>query len=222
MGENIFLRWSIGLIGFSLILGWVSSWILLKILRHITLKKTGGKLPPDLGIPNWLIGLLERLFFTLIVAFEVSGTAVAMIGWLTLKMASNWHQISKGKDVARGLGIASLLAGVTSMIFALIGGLICSGKIILFPSLLGTWSGIDVNLFQEMKKIVFSLSYIFIILGSLGMIIFANKFSFSTRIKDLKLTNEKFLGLNGYKIWIGSWSLIIFGTIIQLVIPWIK
>ena len=33
-----------------------------------------------LAIENWQVGLLERPFFTVLVALEISGTAVAMMG----------------------------------------------------------------------------------------------------------------------------------------------
>ncbi len=73
-----------------------------------------------------------------------------------------------------------------------------------------------------------SFSYVFIILGSIGMIIFATKFPFSTSIKDLRIKGEKFIGLNGCQVWIWSWILIIAGTFIQLTLyflslinPWI-
>lgn len=73
-----------------------------------------------------------------------------------------------------------------------------------------------------MKVPVFvSLSYIFIITGSIGMMVFATKFPFSTKMKDLKYASERFLGLNGYGVWMVSWFLIILGTTIQLIVYWI-
>ncbi len=64
-------------------------------------------------------------------------------------------------------------------------------------------------------------SYVLIIFGSLGMIVFATKFSFSTKIKDMELTKERFFCLNGYRVWWLSWSLIILGAVIQLVDFWL-
>jgi len=67
-------------------------------------------------------------------------------------------------------------------------------------------------------KILNSFSYILIITGSLGMMVFATKFSFSTRIKDLELTEEeRYLTLNGFQVWKYSWISIIVGTVIQLI-----
>lgn len=66
-------------------------------------------------------------------------------------------------------------------------------------------------------KVIVTLSYIFIILGSIGMMLFISKFPFSTSVKDLELVNYRFWRLNGYQFWILSWLLIILGTFIQLI-----
>ena len=66
-------------------------------------------------------------------------------------------------------------------------------------------------------KFVLIVSYLLIILGSFGMILFAIKFSVSTNIRDLEYIHEKVFFLNGFQLWATSWSLIIAGTAIQLV-----
>ena len=65
-----------------------------------------------------------------------------------------------------------------------------------------------------------SFSYISIICGSVGMMVFVTKFPFSTCIQDLSDTEERVFGLNGHQVWRLSWSLIILGTIIQLINYW--
>lgn len=60
-------------------------------------------------------------------------------------------------------------------------------------------------------------SYLFGIAGSVGMMIFATTFPFSTSIRDLRLSPERFLGLDGYRVWMVSWSLILTGGFIQLI-----
>ena len=70
-------------------------------------------------------------------------------------------------------------------------------------------------------KVIVSLSFISMILGAIGMIIFATRFHFSTRIKDLQLAEERIFGLDGYQVWMISWILIIFGTFVQLIHFWI-
>lgn len=64
-------------------------------------------------------------------------------------------------------------------------------------------------------KVFGVLSHIFTISGAFGMIVFSQKFPFSTSIWMLKHTHERYLGLNGYEMWILSWSLIIAGSLIQ-------
>lgn len=72
-------------------------------------------------------GHYRTLFFTILVAFDVSGTATAMIGWVTVKMLTDWHRILKpdAELGVRSSAFASLLGNMISLIFALIGGLIC-------------------------------------------------------------------------------------------------
>ena len=59
----------------------VTSWFVGALRSHLNIPPSAGR-----AMPGWLMGLSERLFFTLIIAFDVSGAAIAMIGWMTLKM----------------------------------------------------------------------------------------------------------------------------------------
>jgi hypothetical protein len=70
-------------------------------------------------------------------------------------------------------------------------------------------------------KLFFSLSYISVIAGSLGLAAFATMFGFATNLDEYRVSEQKFIGLNGAQVWIGSWILIIVGTVGQLVIFWI-
>jgi len=76
-------------------------------------------------VPARLTGVVERLFFTLFLTIDIPGTAVAMILWLTVKMATNynWPGIGNGPE-DRSYSFKGLLSGFISMLFALIGGLI--------------------------------------------------------------------------------------------------
>ena len=122
--------WILGL-STSVVGGGFVTFIFLSRLRaymHVHKEKTeeGGvrRAPP------WLTGAIERMFFTLVIAFEVPGAPAAMLIWITLKMATNWNSLfGENKDDAqkRGLAFSSLLAGLVSMTFALIGGVICLG-----------------------------------------------------------------------------------------------
>src|SRR5215510_6686967 len=122
------MKWVIGIL-FSLI-GDIVTRFFLKGLRYKlgTLPKprisAGGK-----EVPPWLTGALERLFFTVLIGFEIPGVVTAMVGWLALKLATNWnHPDWKDKSDARTFAFSALLGGLVSMFFALLGGLICAGK----------------------------------------------------------------------------------------------
>jgi len=81
-------------------------------------------------IPGSVTGILERTFFTLLVAFNVSGTGTAMIAWLALKMASGWNSGERSEPGTKkwidavNTSFVALLAGLASMLFAVVGGLI--------------------------------------------------------------------------------------------------
>lgn len=64
-------------------------------------------------------------------------------------------------------------------------------------------------------KVMVALSYLFIVSGSIGMILFATRFPLSSRIIDLKYLKETLFGLKGHHVWFLSWILIIAGTLIQ-------
>ncbi len=66
-------------------------------------------------------------------------------------------------------------------------------------------------------RIVVAMSYWAVIGGCIGMIVFAQVFPASTNIRDLRLASERFLRLNGYQVWLVSWSLIAAGTAIQFI-----
>jgi len=127
---EILARWAVGLAVSLLIGGLVTGWFLNRMRAHL-------KIPPPVGrvVPRELIGVSERLFFTVVIAFDVSGAAIAMIGWMTLKLVPNWELWVKHGATNKPLALSSLLGSLCSMFFALLGGLICSGEI----RLPGSW-----------------------------------------------------------------------------------
>ena len=80
----------------------------------------------------------------------------------------------------------------------------------------------EITKMINFKEILISLGYVFIIIGSIGMILFVVKFPLSTNLKDLKLAPERLLRyLNGYQVWLGSWISILVGSAIQILMIWI-
>lgn len=85
-------------------------------------------------VPSWVTGVVERLFFTTAVAYDLSGAAVAMIGWITLKLAINWNRAFRSDQDQHSpprvqRAFAAMLAGMASMWLAVLGGLVAKGSL---------------------------------------------------------------------------------------------
>ena len=106
--------------------GLVTSLFFRRLVRRLHLASS---LPSGEAVPGWLIGTVERTFFTLAVAYDLSGAAVGMIAWITVKMVSNWNRPdrkapSDDPEITVQLSMAALLASLVSLTFATIGGLL--------------------------------------------------------------------------------------------------
>lgn len=136
--EKLFWLWIPGFI-VALVLGhlWTVTvlWPIRNYIHRQVVKRNeqiAGIYIDQLAVPPWLTGYIERSFFCTLVAFDISATAAGMLTWILIKMATDWHRLL-GQGVEskfcmygpRSLAFASLLAGMISLFFALIGGLIC-------------------------------------------------------------------------------------------------
>lgn len=129
---HIIVRWAIGLI-ISLALGHYVSRKFRDLRNSHIEKVTNDNEAIEDRKKNqiqsdWLptiTGIVERLFFTIVVAFDLSGAAVAMIAWLGAKMAVNWNRLSGESSATRGFSMTAIQTGMVSLFFALIGGLVC-------------------------------------------------------------------------------------------------
>jgi hypothetical protein len=114
-------RWTLGL-SFSVFIGAA----LIRLFFYILEKLWLGPTPKDRNhIPAWLTGMVERLFFTVLVggSSDPSNVPVLMFGWIGAKLAANWSNPRfQPYPKARAFTIRALLAGLLSMLFALIGG----------------------------------------------------------------------------------------------------
>lgn len=80
-------------------------------------------------VPPWITGTVERLVFTVFIGSGIEA-APAMIGWLALKLATNWNRDDwNNNPKTRPFAFTALLAGLISMLFAALGGLICKGEL---------------------------------------------------------------------------------------------
>ena len=97
------------------------------------------------AISALVIGTLERTFFTTIVAFNIGGSAVAMITWTVVKIARYWgnekitlenSNEAESQKARIGYGYCSIVSSLFSMLIALIGGLICKYGLMAYSSIL--------------------------------------------------------------------------------------
>ncbi len=128
----LFIRWSIGIL-VSLLVGHYATRnfrdLRNKHIRNVCKYNEALQKQDEQSINSDLLplvtGLIERTFFTLVIAFDVSGGAVAMMGWLGAKMAINWNRQPGESPVNRAFSMTALQAGIVSLMFSLVGGLIC-------------------------------------------------------------------------------------------------
>ena len=120
------VRWAVGLLGVSVVIGHFVTRLLVDILNsHVP--SSDGKWKE---IPAWLrktlIGVVERVFFTVAIAAGLSGTAVAMIGWTALKGSLYWasYRESHPSNV-----LIAIIGSLVSLLFAIFGAQICNGKL---------------------------------------------------------------------------------------------
>jgi len=136
-------RWVVG-IYLSLLVGHFATMLCVRTLRFYqgfnpndqndpSLPTTSPITGDYLTIPPTLTGVIERLLFTLLIAFNISATAVAMFVWITLKSAITnnfWRARGEDKVVPNILwSYSGLIASLVSLLFALLGGVICRGYI---------------------------------------------------------------------------------------------
>ena len=100
------------------------------------------------------LGSIERLFFSVATAFNLSGIAIGMVAWIAAKMAANWSSVESTERYKKvvhreatmsdaspdeeeaildslftnlvRLRFSALIAGLVSMLFALVGALIAT------------------------------------------------------------------------------------------------
>lgn len=132
---------------FSAGVGSMVGWAVLKLLRRASGIGDKSTQPIDgvTCVPGWVTGNVERVFFTIFVLADISGTGTAMIGWISAKMVANWNSGERLKlqsdpgeaNPQRILSerFAALVAGMVSVMIATIGGLVAKGKLLPLPSL---------------------------------------------------------------------------------------
>ena len=120
------LRWTVGL-SVPLVFGGIVTQCWARRVR----KLIGDEDPQYRILIPLSLGVVESLFFTIGVAFDLSGIMMGMVGWAGAKMAAHWGRESTNHQVKNIETVRFLVLGGTmvSLLFAMLGGLICSGKL---------------------------------------------------------------------------------------------
>ncbi len=122
------LLWLTGLVVVSLVGGHFTTRLFVDQLnKKVRTQDVDG--PWD-KVPDWLrkrtVGLVERLFFTTIIAADLSGAPVAMIAWISVKGYFYWSTF-EGKYPTQVL--IAVLGSLVSLWWAMVGGFICNGRL---------------------------------------------------------------------------------------------
>ena len=120
------LRWPVGLLVSLVFGGIVTQYYARRVMKLI-----GDEVPSYRLFIPLSIGVVENLFFTIGVAFNLSGVMIGMVAWMGAKMAAHWGQESQKHQVSNIVTIRFLVLVGTmlSLLFAMIGGLICAGRL---------------------------------------------------------------------------------------------
>jgi hypothetical protein len=70
-------------------------------------------------------------------------------------------------------------------------------------------------------KFIECASYMLTLLGSVGSMLGATKFSLAMALWEQKHSEEKFFGITGYQVWVWSWVFILIGIGIQTMLVWV-
>ena len=120
------LRWTAGLFVSLVFGGIVTQYYARRVRKLIVDEEPNYRILIPLSI-----GVVESLFFTIGVAFNLSGVMIGMVAWMGAKMAAHWGKESQEHQVSNIVTVRFLVLVGTmiSLLFAMIGGLICAGRL---------------------------------------------------------------------------------------------
>jgi len=125
---DVVVQWIVGLLVVSLLIGHVVTRAFVTFLKGLintpdpALKLEAVNIPPLLR--KTMVGLVERTFFTIVIAAGLTGTAVAMIAWTAIKGSLYWSHYQKHPEHV----LTAMLGSLVSLLWAVIGAFICNGK----------------------------------------------------------------------------------------------
>lgn len=77
-----------------------------------------------------LIGVLERLIFTMLLVCNVSASGAFIGTWILAKIATGWNRYTKPEVEFRMVAFVGLIGSMISLFFALLGAILWNPKIL--------------------------------------------------------------------------------------------
>lgn len=74
-------------------------------------------------MPAWL-GIFERMFYCLLVGFDIASGSTFIGVWIGIKLAGGWQLMSKGTTLGRAYLFSGLLGNAMSVLFGVTCGLV--------------------------------------------------------------------------------------------------
>jgi prepilin signal peptidase PulO-like enzyme (type II secretory pathway) len=100
-------------------------WLLHKLLSKVHTQPED-KLGAFGACPLWIpptIGVVERVLYTTLVGWNVSGAAAFIGAWVTIKALGGWQAVNKGTGYGRAAFFVGLIGSALSVLFGIVGGL---------------------------------------------------------------------------------------------------
>ena len=138
MDSHVIEQWILGLVLVSgligLFLSYLWYWMICKVMG-VRPKYRLFPLPkPWEGHTGLYTGIMERFFFTVLIATNMTGIAIAIIAWIVFKGSNFWTSFTKEnpksieqKEPKRFY--VGVMTSLGSMLIAIVGAQICKGAI---------------------------------------------------------------------------------------------
>jgi len=155
----------------------------------------------------------------------------AFVQWASLYYANRWKPsyydlLKEAKITYSDKGIFSSLFGENTWLSSTNVAVVTTWGVLAAWLWFGGWPAPEWKVTAMpadlLVKAILSTSYLLVTAGSAGMVLFATRFPFSTRIRDLELVGDRVLWLNGYQVWKYGWACIIAGSLGQLIALWVQ
>jgi len=131
MFENAWYNAILGL-SVSLGLGTLVTYFVVKRLHEWVFRKarernpklTPNQMPERVPFLPVLVGILERLVFTLLIVCNVSASGAFIGTWILAKIVTGWNRYTRAEVQFRMTAFAGLIGSIISLLFAVLGAIL--------------------------------------------------------------------------------------------------